>query len=718
VRPYTARWVAWSVGIVSIVLMVAALVLFLIDRAQGTLPESVGPWTLLGGIDIAVNIPVPILGVLIASRRPENRIGWLYLGASLVLGIVAFGQVYSAHVLLADPGFLPGGRFMAWLSTVLLPIPICLLPFLLLLFPTGHLPSRRWRPVAWLSAAVLLFLTFSGAVFATTVWADPFAGSQEAVADSVPRYALAVFLVAAVAYPVAMLLSFASVVVRFRRSTGDERLQLKWFVAAAAVVAVTFSLGFFSDTVAASLGSSLSLAFLDVAIALAILKYRLYDIDVIIGKTIVYGVLAVFITAVYVVLVVVIGAFIGVTEGLSLLATAIVAVAFQPIRQRAQRIANRLVYGKRATPYEVLSEFSEHVGEAYAGEDILPRMARLLAEGTGTSTAIVWLRVGSEIRPAAVWPSNGETPAPRRLTGDKVPEFADVSVAVPVRHQGELLGVFTLVKPPNEPLSPVEQKLVADLAAQAGLVLRNSRLIEDLRASRQRLVAAQDEERRRLERNLHDGAQQQLVALAVQARLASTLVGRQPEKELEMLGDIQAGLGDALETLRDLARGIYPPLLADKGLASAVEAQSRKASMPVRVETDGIGRYSQEFEAAVYFCVLEALQNASKYADASDVAVRLWQENSDLLFSVADDGRGFDQETTPLGTGLQNMADRLAALGGTFDIRSRPGDGTTVSGRIPVRSNRLGRDVEYSPRTLGDRPAASPRDPERDSGSW
>jgi len=688
VRPYTARWVAWSVGIVSIVLMVAALVLFLIDRAQGTLPESVGPWTLLGGIDIAVNIPVPILGVLIASRRPENRIGWLYLGASLVLGIVAFGQVYSAHVLLADPGFLPGGRFMAWLSTVLLPIPICLLPFLLLLFPTGHLPSRRWRPVAWLSAAVLLFLTFSGAVFATTVWADPFAGSQEAVADSVPRYALAVFLVAAVAYPVAMLLSFASVVVRFRRSTGDERLQLKWFVAAAAVVAVTFSLGFFSDTVAASLGSSLSLAFLDVAIALAILKYRLYDIDVIIGKTIVYGVLAVFITAVYVVLVVVIGAFIGVTEGLSLLATAIVAVAFQPIRQRAQRIANRLVYGKRATPYEVLSEFSEHVGEAYAGEDILPRMARLLAEGTGTSTAIVWLRVGSEIRPAAVWPSNGETPAPRRLIGDKVPEFADVSVAVPVRHQGELLGVFTLVKPPNEPLSPVEQKLVADLAAQAGLVLRNSRLIEDLRASRQRLVAAQDEERRRLERNLHDGAQQQLVALAVKARLASTFVGREPEKELEMLGDLQGGLGDALETLRDLARGIYPPLLADKGLPSAVEAHSRKASMPVRVETDGIGRYSQESEAAVYFCVLEALQNASKYAQASDVTVRLWQENGDLLFSVADDGRGFNRETTSLGAGLQNMTDRLAALGGTLDIRSRPGGGTTVSGRIPVQSRR------------------------------
>lgn len=684
--PYTARRVAWSMGASSIALLLAALILYLIDRSQIALTESVGLWGVFTGIDIAVNIPVPLLGVLIASRQPRNPIGWIYLGASFALGVVIFGQLYAIHVLLVDPGALPGGHVMAWISVLFLPVAICLLPFLFLLFPTGLLPSRRWRPVAWLSAAVLICLTVGSGIFAAQIWSTPFVGSEEATTGSQPRVVVAVFFAAALTYPVTLLLSFASVVARFRRSTGEERQQLKWFVAAAAVVAVSISLGFFSEAVAASVAASVSLLFMDIAIALAVLKYRLYDIDVLIGKTIVYGVLAAFITAVYVVLVVVIGAFIGVTEGLSLLATAVVAVAFQPIRQRAQRVANRLVYGERATPYEVLSEFSEHVGEAYAGEDILLRMARLLAEGTGASTATVWLRIGSEIRPAATWPSNGGPPAPRHLDDDQVPEIDDASVSVPVRHHGELLGVLTLVKPPNEALSPVEQKLVTDLAAQAGLVLRNSRLIEDLQASRQRLVTAQDEERRRLERNLHDGAQQQLVALAVRARLASALVGRDPAKELEMLGDLQEGLGDALETLRDLARGIYPPLLADKGLASALEAQSRKAAMPVRVETDGIGRYPQEFEAAVYFCVLEALQNASKYADASDVAVRLWQENGDLLFSVADDGRGFDQATTPLGTGLQNISDRLAALGGTLDIRSRPGGGTTVSGRIPVRS--------------------------------
>jgi signal transduction histidine kinase len=678
--------VAWSVGVSSIAFLLAALILYLIDRSQIALPESVGLWGVFTGIDIAVNIPVPLLGILIASRRPRNPIGWVYLGASFALGVVIFGQLYAIHVLAVDPGALPGGHLMAWISVLFLPVAICLLPFLFLLFPTGHLPSRRWRPVAWLSAAVLICLTVGSGIFAAQIWSNPFVGSEEATTGSLPQIVVTVFFAAALTYPLTLLLSFASVVARFRRSTGEERLQLKWFVAAAAVVAVSISLGFFSEAVAASVAASVSLLFMDIAIALAVLKYRLYDIDVLIGKTIVYGVLAAFITAVYVVLVVVIGAVIGLTEGLSLLATAIVAVAFQPIRQRAQRVANRLVYGERATPYEVLSEFSEHVGEPYAGEDILLRMARLLAEGTGASTAIVWLRIGAEIRPAATWPSNGAPPAPRHLDDDQMPEIDDASVSVPVRHHGELLGVLTLMKPPNEALSPVELKLMTDLAAQAGLVLRNSRLIEDLRASRQRLVAAQDEERRRLERNLHDGAQQQLVALAVKARLASALVGKEPAQELEMLGDLQEGLGDALETLRDLARGIYPPLLADQGLQAALEAQARRTSFPIAFEVDSIRRYAPDVEAAVYFFVLEALQNVAKYADASRVTIRLREWEGDIDVSVMDDGRGFDPDATPLGMGLQNMSDRLAALGGRLEIKSVPGRGTNVSGRIPLRS--------------------------------
>ena len=214
--------------------------------------------------------------------------------------------------------------------------------------------------------------------------------------------------------------------------------------------------------------------------------------------------------------------------------------------------------------------------------------------------------------------------------------------------------------------------------------MRNVRLIEELKASRLRLVAAQDEERRRLERNIHDGAQQQLVALSVKQRLASSLIGNDDERARAMLEELQAQTNETLEDLRDLARGIYPPLLADKGLAVALQAQARKAAIPTAVDADGVGRYGQDVEAAVYFSCLEALQNVAKYADASRATVSLSASNGDLRFQVVDDGHGFDPGHVGHGTGLQGIADRLAALGGELEVRSAPGDGTTVAGRLPI----------------------------------
>jgi signal transduction histidine kinase len=208
--------------------------------------------------------------------------------------------------------------------------------------------------------------------------------------------------------------------------------------------------------------------------------------------------------------------------------------------------------------------------------------------------------------------------------------------------------------------------------------------LEELRASRQRIVSAQDHERRRLERNIHDGAQQQLVALAVRIRLARSLAEQDPERAEAMMEQIGEELGQALDDLRDLARGIYPPLLADQGLVAALQAQARRALVPVHVEAQGVGRYPQEAEGAVYFCVLEALQNIAKYAQASRVIVRLRDEEGGLGFEVRDDGAGFDPKARGYGTGLQGMADRLAALGGGFEVRSSPGEGTTVMGRVPI----------------------------------
>jgi signal transduction histidine kinase len=671
------------------VLLVGALALMYVDRNVRSVFHQQF-WNVGDVADMVTNLGVPVIGIVLATRRPENRIGWLFLVAGLALGLTAFCDQYSNHVLSMDAG-APTGLVTMWLSRWLWPIPVGSLPFLFLLFPDGHLHSRRWLPVAWLAGIALALLVTASLIGATLLWSRPLqedVGSSFAAIGSVAN---ALFLAGAVALPIALIASFAGLAARFRASRGEERLQLKWFVTAAATVAVSFALVAQPSGVqiVPEFTTTVTLLFLYAAIAISVLKYRLYDIDVVIGKAVVFAVLAAFITVVYIVLVVGIGTLVGSDRSpfLSAAAAAVVALAFQPARQRARRLANRIVYGERATPYEVLSGFTERAAETYSTEDVLPRMVRVLAEGIGADRARVWLSVGTELRPAAAWPPDGSAPpialVPRG-PATVLPPFPDRERAFPVRHAGELLGAISVVTPESEPLGPDRERLVADVAAQTGLVLRNVRLIEELRESRRRIVAAQDERAKALERNLHDGAQQQLVALAVKQRLAESLVERDPAGARSMLADIQAETHDALENLRDLARGIYPPLLADKGLGASLEAQARKAALPVDIEAADVGRHPQEVESAVYFSCLEALQNAAKYARASRATIALARDPGRLRFQVADDGVGFDVATTSYGTGLQGMADRLDAIGGALEIRSTPGSGTTIVGTIPV----------------------------------
>ena len=426
---------------------------------------------------------------------------------------------------------------------------------------------------------------------------------------------------------------------------------------------------------------------------IAILRHRLFDIDVIISRAVVYGLLSAAATGVYAGIVLGIGTFVGHRRGpvLTIAAAVAIALLFQPLRRRAQRFANRLVYGQRATPYQALSDFAGDMAGQLGLAEAVGRMVSVLAGATGADRAEAWIRVGPELRPAAIWPRGSPPSAIVTIgTGDSLPAIGGASRAVAVSHGGELLGALSLHKPPNEPLTSTEDELLRHLASQAGLVLRNAALtaelqatIDELRASRRRLVEAQDAERRKIERNLHDGAQQQLIAVTIHLALLEESAD-DPAAVRELAPAVKDGISGALGELRDLARGIYPPLLADQGLIPALQAQARKASLPVEINADGIGRYPQDTEAAVYFCTLEALQNIAKYASASRAKVGLSCSDGSLSFTVTDNGTGFNTATTRHGTGLQGMADRLAALGGALQVRSRPGHGTTLSGELPV----------------------------------
>ncbi len=636
------------------------------------------------------------VGALLGWKRPANPVGWLLAatGASYGIGALA-GLLGNFRPTLALSGWLA----WSWLFGLGLAV------FAVLLFPTGALPSRRWRPVAWAAAAGLAAWVLGNAFAPRLLTSDTATPNPLGAGGQLGSVFTGLAGAGAAAIAAAGLAAIVSLVFRYRHAATVEREQLKWLVYAGALIVTALLTEPLAEKLVGPGAATVDLqnavtsgavALVPIAIGVAIFRYHLYDIELVISKTLVYGSLATFITGVYVVIVAGIG---SVAEhraapnlGLSLLATAIVAVAFQPVRERVQRLANRLVYGQRATPYEVLSEFSARVAGSTAADDLLPRMARILAQGTGAARADVWLMVGGMLRDDASWPPGAPQLPALAATGAGVPALAGADRILAVTHQGEVLGALSVSKRPGEPLTPTEDKLLGSLAAQAGLVLRNVGLkaellakLDDIRASRQRLVAAQDEERRRIERNIHDGAQQQLVALAIKLNLTESLVGTDADGERELLAELRKEAVDAVQDLRDLARGIYPPLLAGEGLAAALQAQARKSPVPAEVVADGVGRYPQDVEAVVYFCVLEALQNVAKYAGASCARVRLAGAGDALEFEVTDDGAGFELDGKSYGTGLQGMADRLNALGGTLDVRTSPGAGTVITGRIRSR---------------------------------
>jgi signal transduction histidine kinase len=650
------------------------------------------------------------LGAIVV-RRAGNVIGWFLLGIGVGLAAQTFTSDYAV-LGITHPGTLPApelvGLLAEWSFVPLLSAMI----FMFLLFPPGTLPSPRWRPFAAL-ALLATALTMAGVVVHPRLIALPAPGGASLmVANPLGIKSLGPVLSTllpgtlnslAVVDTVLLAGALVALVVRYRSGRHEVRQQIKWimlavvaFVAcqAAALLGIAATgTGSNPVTIAAYVAVPVIVLYgIPALITVAILKHGLYEIDVIINRALRYGLLSAALTAIYVGIVVGIGTLAGYAGGPLLTAAAALAIAvlFQPLRRRAQLAANRIVYGQRATPYQVLADFAEDMAGQLDADAALERMSTVLAGATGAVRVEVWVRVGPQLRPRVTWPRGSAPAAAVPLAGgDRLPEFG-ATRAIAVRHTDELLGAITIEKPRNEPVSAAEDKLLAHLASQAGLVLRNVRLtaeleatIDDLRASRRRLVRAQDEERQRIERNLHDGAQQQLVALMIQLNLLDDAADESGDVR-QLTAELRDGLHAALDDLRALARGIYPPLLADQGLGAAVRAQAGRAPLPVLVEADGIGRYWRDAEAIAYFCILEALQNAAKYARASSAKVALSCPDGHLTFSVTDDGDGFDTAKPTAGTGLQGMADRLAAVGGTLRICSTPGLGTTISGRLPA----------------------------------
>jgi signal transduction histidine kinase len=652
------------------------------------------------------------LGALIV-RRVRNPIGWLLLTAGVSIGLMGLFSAYAVLGMTAHPGSVPAPRQVGAVAEWLFFPVVAVLACAFLLFPTGTLRSRRWRPVVVLNfmATGLLMIGF---IVVPRLVALPAPGGVSLTYQNpfgVPAVGSALSWTPISNFNSLTLLSlpfFAagalSLVLRYRAGDGELRRQINWVAltgAAFALVQVVAIAGIVADhgieppsTGAAYAASAvIGLLGFPAAITVGILKYRLYEIDVIINRAVVYGLVSAGLTAVYAGIVLGIGALAGQQSSplLTIAAAVVVALLFQPVRQRARRVANRLVYGERATPYQVLSDFADDVAGQLDYDKAVAKMVTVLAGATGAIRAEAWIRVGPELRPVTIWPDGSAPGAALPLAeGGQLPAFEAASRAVAVRHGDELLGALALLKPRNEPLTQAEDKLLQHLASQAGLVFRNGRLtaelqatIEELRASRRRLVGAQDEERRRIERNLHDGAQQQLVALSIQLGLLDQSAD-DADSVRQLTPELQKSARAALDDLRALARGIYPPLLADQGLVHALQAQARKTTVPVTIQAEGIQRYPQDVEATVYFCALEALQNIAKYADASRAGIGLCCSAGSLQFTVTDDGTGFDTAAARDGTGLQGMADRLAALGGTLHVRSQPGQGTTVSGRLPV----------------------------------
>jgi signal transduction histidine kinase len=699
----TAFWLAWSLWAVCVVLIGLTLLLdfltLVLDRGQ--------VFAILAGV---LSLAYPTVGALIASRLPANPIGWIFCGVGLLYAGGRFTGAYATYARLENPAF-PGGEYAAWLSwlegfEVLVMAGI----FVMLLFPDGHLLSRRWRIVAWMAVCGAMLRTLSNAFDPVELNAHPYVQvpfGVEGVIGGVttPEFFEISSVVGLALLWASTLAALFSLFVRLHRAQGDERQQLKWFLYAAVPAVVGYSndlyghfiwsftalvfnkpfepYGPFSEFMWIISNSFLlpeiALMLVPVFTYIAILRYHLYDIDVVINRTLVYGALSACVVGIYVLAIVALGALFQARGSLAvaLLATALVAVLFQPLRSKLQRSVNRLMYGERDDPYAVISRLGKRLESALDPETVLPTIVGIVREALKLPYAAIAL------------PHDGNDFEVVAASGEEPP--ADPLV-LPLSYGGESVGELLLApRAPGESFSAADRRLLDGLARHAGVAVHGVRVMADLRRSRERLVLAREEERRRLRRDLHDELAPTLAALGLGAATVGELIPTDPKEAALANETLRSAIRATVGDVRRLVYDLRPPALDELGLVEAMRERASRYGVGdegflATVEApDELPPLPAAVEVACYRIVQEALTNVSRHARASACTVRLaCADGRALTIEVTDDGVGLP-ETPEGGVGLSSMRERAAELGGECEIMRSWPSGTRVFARLPLR---------------------------------
>ena len=671
----TARRVAALIWVLCAAFGVASLVLLAIG------PGRVPPSDIFSGVGgasfLILALTFAAVGAIVARRVPENRIGWIFLGTGLANSVQLLSWQY-ADVGLHATQRLPGAPGAAVFNTVIGEATAGLLGLALLLFPDGRLPSGRWRP-ALVSLVVGMALLVLAGTLRPGRYAEPFAQVSNPFGLSGAHGAMDAVDLAGWLFVVAGIgLGAAAMVVRLRRACGIERQQLKLVLAVGCVAATVAALLMSTWLIWPTGHLQLRIAVLGVCFAsvpltagLAILRYRLYEIDVVVNRTLVYAALSLILAGAFAATVVLLGTALGRGSGwATAAATLVVAIAFRPLRARVQDAVDRRFSRARYDALRRMADFLEDLRAGRAAPEEVEGVVREVL--SDPRLELLFFLPESELYVDV-----------RGMTVSDLPD--DGRERIPVERGAQPLGMVL-----HDPASEDDPTLLRRVVEAGGLAIEIARLrvalrrqLAEVEASRTRIVTAANEERRRIERDLHDGAQQRLVSIGLALRHAQHELGStSPERASHTLDDALAEVAVAIDELRELAHGL-PPSQLDAGLGPAFSELARRTPVLVEVKTPG-ERFDRDLEAAAYFIACEGLTNAVKHADATRIVLSALREEGKLVVSVADDGVGGARPTS--GSGLRGLSDRVAAYGGTLRIESNRGAGTTLTAELPCGS--------------------------------